>query len=161
VSRVAAVRFCLKVIAHSEASEIKLHSSALLVIVILLTGICASSEGKAQTSAAEAAAAQWLALVDAGNYAASWREAAQLFKTKVSQEQWSAMAESARAPLGKLSTRKLKSLTYETSLPGAPDGQYVIIQYESSFEHKKSAVETVTPMLDKDGQWRVSGYFIK
>jgi len=139
----------------------KLHSTVLLVIVILLTGICAPSEEKAQTAAAEAAAAQWLALVDAGNYAVSWNEAAQLFKTKVAKEQWSAMIESARAPLGKLGARKLKSLTYETSLPGAPDGQYVVIQYQSSFEHKKSAVETVTPMLDKDGQWRVSGYFIK
>lgn len=139
----------------------KLHSSALLVIVTLLTGICASSEGKARTSAAEAAAAQWLALVDAGNYAASWNQAAQLFKTKVSKEQWSQIAKSARGPLGKLNSRTLKSSTYTTTLPGAPDGEYVVIQYDSSFEHKKSAVETVTPMLDKDGHWRVSGYFIK
>ncbi len=48
-----------------------------------------------------------------------------------------------------------------TSLPGAPDGQYVVIQYESSFEHKKSAIETVTPSQGADGHWRVSGYFIK
>ncbi|MGA9534411.1 MAG: DUF4019 domain-containing protein [Desulfobacterales bacterium] len=27
--------------------------------------------------------------------------------------------------------------------------------------NKTSAVETITPMLDKDGQWRVSGYYIK
>jgi len=137
------------------------YSIALLVIAVLLTGMATAAEQKTQTATAEAAAAQWLALIDAANYAASWNEAAQLFKTKVSKEQWGAMIESARAPLGKLGTRKLKSLTYETSLPGAPDGQYVVIQYESSFEHKKSAVETVTPMLDKDGQWRVSGYFIK
>lgn len=51
--------------------------------------------------------------------------------------------------------------TYTKKLPGAPDGEYVVIQYESSFEHKQSAVETVTPMLDKDGKWRVSGYYIK
>jgi len=36
-----------------------------------------------------------------------------------------------------------------------------VVQYESSFEHKQSTVETVTPMLHKDGKWRVSGYFIK
>lgn len=48
-----------------------------------------------------------------------------------------------------------------TSLPGAPDGKYVVIQYDTSFENKKAAVETVTPMLDKDGKWRVSGYYIK
>lgn len=66
-----------------------------------------------------------------------------------------------RDPLGKLVSRKLKSADYKTSLPGAPDGQYVVIQYETSFEHKQSALETVTPMLDKDGKWRVSGYYIK
>jgi hypothetical protein len=55
----------------------------------------------------------------------------------------------------------LKSATYTKSLPGAPDGEYVVIQYDTGFEHKQSAVETVTPMLDKDGKWRVSGYFIR
>ena len=43
----------------------------------------------------------------------------------------------------------------------SPDGQYVVIQFTSSFENKKSAIETITPMLDPDGQWRVSGYYIK
>jgi hypothetical protein len=28
-------------------------------------------------------------------------------------------------------------------------------------KNKRSAVETITPMRDPDGQWRVSGYFIK
>lgn len=67
----------------------------------------------------------------------------------------------SRDPLGKVLTRKLKSATYAKTLPGAPDGEYVVIQYESSFEHKQSAIETVTPMLDKDRSWRVSGYYIK
>ncbi len=44
---------------------------------------------------------------------------------------------------------------------GAPDGEYVVIQFETSFEHKRSAIETVTPMMDRDGKWRVSGYYIK
>jgi hypothetical protein len=37
----------------------------------------------------------------------------------------------------------------------------VVLQYQTSFANKKDAVETVTPMRDKDGQWRVSGYYIK
>jgi hypothetical protein len=37
----------------------------------------------------------------------------------------------------------------------------VVITFETAFENKASAVETVTPMLEKDGKWRVSGYFIK
>ena len=50
---------------------------------------------------------------------------------------------------------------YQTSLPGAPDGQYVVIQFKTSFENKRSAVETVTPMFGKDQRWRVSGYYIR
>lgn len=66
-----------------------------------------------------------------------------------------------RKPLGKLISRKVKNKNYTTSLPGAPDGEYVVIQFETSFEKKKSAIETVTPMMDKDRNWRVSGYYIK
>jgi hypothetical protein len=55
----------------------------------------------------------------------------------------------------------LRSKHYTNTLPGAPDGEYVVIQYETSFENKKSAIETITPMLDEDGRWRVSGYYIK
>ncbi|MGA7319684.1 MAG: DUF4019 domain-containing protein, partial [Candidatus Sulfotelmatobacter sp.] len=76
-------------------------------------------------------------------------------------EQRQGLLRGSRDPLGKMLSRKLKSATYTTTLPGAPDGEYVVIQYESGFEHKQSAVETVTPMLDKDGKWKVSGYYIK
>jgi ribosomal protein S17E len=37
----------------------------------------------------------------------------------------------------------------------------VVIQFDASFENKKSAIETVTPMLDKDGKWRVAGYYVE
>lgn len=133
---------------------------ALLITAALLVSISAWSDEKAEKAATESAN-QWLALVDAGNYAASWDNAAQFFKNSVSKAQWAKMLEASRAPFGKVESRKLKSATYSTSLPGAPDGKYVVIQYATSFEHKKAAIETVTPMLDKDGQWRVSGYFMK
>ena len=48
-----------------------------------------------------------------------------------------------------------------TELPGVPDGEYVVFQFNTAFEHKRAAIETVTPMRDTDGQWRVSGYFIR
>ncbi|MDD5138124.1 MAG: DUF4019 domain-containing protein, partial [Candidatus Omnitrophica bacterium] len=47
-----------------------------------------------------------------------------------------------------------------TTLPGAPDGEYVIVQFDTTFENKKSSVESVTMSLEADGRWRVSGYFI-
>lgn len=133
-----------------------------LTVLTILLGVCSAAQAQQKREElAERSADAWLALVDAGKYAESWQEASQLFRTAVTKEQWQSQLRSSRDPLGKLLTRTLKSATYTKALPGAPDGEYVVIQYESSFEHKQSALETVTPMLDKDGTWRVSGYFIK
>ncbi len=111
--------------------------------------------------AAQAAAESWLRLVDAGDYSASWQQAARVFKGAVQQADWGKMAGGVRTPLGKLVSRKLKSREYTEKMPGAPDGRYVVIQYDTVFEHKAAAVETVIPMADPDGAWRVSGYFIR
>ena len=107
------------------------------------------------------AADAWLKLVDAGNYGESWDAAAEYLRGAVSKDQLVKSLDGARKPLAQLKERKVKSKEFRTTLPGAPDGKYVIIHYETSFENKQSAIETVTPMLDKDGTWRVSGYYIK
>ena len=110
---------------------------------------------------AVASAEAWLAMVDSGKYADSWKQASDYFKNAVKQPQWEQSLAALRKPLGKIVSRTLSSKTYMTSLPGAPDGEYVVIQFETSFQNKKSAVETITPMREKDGKWRVSGYYIK
>ena len=79
----------------------------------------------------------------------------------VGKEQFRQSVEPVRKPLGKVTSRKVKSKTYTRQVPGAPDGEYVVIQFETVFENKKAAIETVTPMLDKDGKWRVSGYYVR
>jgi hypothetical protein len=138
--------------------------TAIILFTAITCSMLSASIGIADQTGEERAAKaalQWLALVDAGKYSESWEEAAQLFKGAVTREQWGASITTVRKPLGKLVSRTLKSKVYATSLPGAPDGEYVVIQYTTSFENKKSAVETITPMLDKDGKWRVSGYYIK
>jgi hypothetical protein len=110
---------------------------------------------------AVSAAEAWLVLVDQEKYSESWDEAAQLFQGAITKTKWGEALRAVRAPLGKLVSRELKSKQYAESLPSAPDGKYVVLRYETSFEKKKSAIETVTPMEDPDGTWRVSGYFIK
>jgi hypothetical protein len=79
----------------------------------------------------------------------------------VTQGAWNQQVAAVRQPLGKVLERKLKSATPAKSLPGAPDGEYVVIQYQVRYENKASAVETITPMKDGERGWRVSGYFIK
>jgi hypothetical protein len=121
----------------------------------------AVAQGPDKEKAAITAAEQWLSLVDSGSYQQSWSKAAAYFRNAITEEKWVQSLRAVRTPLGRLISRKVKSAAYKTSLPGAPDGEYVVIQFETSFENKKSAIETVTPMLEKDGTWRVSGYYIK
>lgn len=131
------------------------------VVFAALLGFCASACAPNKTAPAQRVASDWLKLVDSGDYAQSWDDAASELKNHIAKEQWQQILERNRAPLGRLISRRLRSAEYLTKLPGAPDGEYVVIEYESSFEHKWSAVETVTPMMDKDGQYRVSVFFIK
>ncbi len=119
------------------------------------------SPTQAQEKAAQVAAETWLTLLDDGKYPESWQTAATFFQGMVSQDKWVAQVGMVRTAFGKASGRKLRVIQYRTSVPGAPDGEYVVLQYEATFENKKSAIETITPMLDKDGAWKVSGYYIK
>jgi len=131
-----------------------------VTFICSLIGAIAMAQDK-NIEAAKKGSESWLAVVDKGDYAASYEEAASIFKLAVTKEDWLQKVRAARNPLGKVISRKLKGTQYKTSLPGAPDGEYVVIQYDTSFENKRSAVETITPTLDKDAQWRVSGYFIR
>ena len=137
---------------------IVLSSAVIFISLIFISFLHANPTAE---KAALTSAGAWLALVDGGKYSESWDQAAEYFRNAVTKEQWVASLGAVRTPLGKLVSRKLKSKKYTKTLPGAPDGEYVVIGYETQFEKKKSATETVTPMLDKDGKWRVSGYYIK
>jgi hypothetical protein len=109
---------------------------------------------------AESVATTWLALTDAAKYGRSWDEASSLFQASITKANWETALKSVRTPLGTLKARKLKAATFTLTAPGAPDGEYVVIQFDTQFENKAAAVETVTPMRERDGSWRVSGYFI-
>ncbi|MGB6310051.1 MAG: DUF4019 domain-containing protein [Steroidobacteraceae bacterium] len=135
--------------------------TAFAMVVAALLGVPAMGQDAQSISQAQAAATTWLALVDAGKYSASWEQAAGPFKAAVPEPSWEAAATRARAPLGAFKSRQILSSTFTHTLPGAPDGDYVVIKYSSQFENKGSAVETVTPLREKDGTWRVSGYYVK
>jgi hypothetical protein len=110
---------------------------------------------------AQNSAQAWLATVDDGHYAQSWNQSSELFRQAITQDKWVSALEGARKPLGKLVSRTVMTVQTATHLPGAPDGQYAVMQFNTSFANKQSAVETVTFMLEKDGKWKAAGYYIK
>jgi hypothetical protein len=117
------------------------------------------SQESQSTMDAESAARHWLELTDAGNFDRSWDD--EIFQEHVTRPAWASAAANARSPLGGLLSRKVRSARYARTLPGAPDGEYVVIKFETNFENRPNATEIVTPARAKDGSWKVSGYFIK
>jgi hypothetical protein len=144
-----------------------MKNTMLSLLLVLLVSACSHKTESNVTdipqakAAAQKSAEQWLALIDAGNYAESWKTAAGFFQAAVPQDQWGHTIAAVREPLGDLVSRQLKSAQYSEFLPDAPAGNYVVLQFNTSFANKNAAVETITPKLDPDGQWKVSGYYIK
>jgi hypothetical protein len=136
----------------------KRYSHSLLILCLALTTVAFPQD---KTQAAEQAAADWLKLVDFDAYARSWRQASSTFKAAVTEGNFEQTLRATRAPLGAVLSRQLKSTEYRTQLPGVPDGEYILIRYTTTFEHKKATLETVVLALEKDGHWRAAGYSIK
>lgn len=103
---------------------------------------------------------RWIALLDEQRWADSWKTAGTLFKSQIPMAQWESTIKASLQPLGKISSRVRQSVTTATTLPGAPDGQYEIIQFQTAFAQKPSAVETVF-MAREGADWKVIGYFIR
>jgi hypothetical protein len=141
----------------------------ILVAVGLLVGLSVVSSQPLQAQsneqavdAAKQAAQEWLDLFDARKLEATWENASPYFKSQISAEQWVARIEqmrTQRSVLDSLRSRSLVAARYTTSLPKAPDGEYVVVQYEGQYADESWA-ETVTLKKGSEG-WRVAGYFMK
>jgi hypothetical protein len=138
-------------------------ASALAVMLVAIAAAFQSgaADDELDTVPAMAASESWLRTVDAGRYAQSWHDASKAFREAVAQDKWESMVKPVRGQTGNLIARKVRSARYTRELPNAPAGEYVVIQYDTRFERVPHALETVTPMKDPDGTWRVSGYFVK
>ncbi|HXJ78262.1 MAG TPA: DUF4019 domain-containing protein [Candidatus Methylomirabilis sp.] len=120
----------------------------------------ADADADAQRLAANAALG-WLQLIDSGRYAESWKEASAYFRRAITEAGWDAALRGVRAPLGAVQSRGTRTTKEATTLPGAPDGHYVVMEFATSFANKASAIETVTFTREPDGRWRAAGYYIR
>lgn len=114
-----------------------------------------------EISEGSAAADSWMQLIDSGKYRESWSAASELLRKSSDGKKWIEKVTGERKPLGKLISRYAATREYMTSLPGFPDGEYVVIKFRSSFEKKKNTVEIVTAVREPGGKWKGAGYKIK
>lgn len=142
--------------------------TVLFSILFLLGSVAIQADAASAPSpqdkekAALAASNEWLKLIDTGDFIKSWKETSCIFQTAVTQDKWTQIMKNGREPFGALVSRKFRGSKYLTELPGAPKGDYIVVQFETLLQNRKSiVVETVTSMLDTDKKWKVSGYYIK
>ena len=146
------------------------HLKILIVLCVLIctaTLSCGKGDEKpavnhdAEVSDGISSAEGWLRLIDNGKYPESRSSASAAFRNALTESRWKEIISSVRGTAGKLLSRNLASKEYVTGLSGAPEGEYVILKYRSSFENRKKAIEVVTVMRDPDGKWRGAGYTLK
>lgn len=108
-----------------------------------------------------ARAENFLKFVDADDWAGSWDAAGASFQDQATLEEWIGAIEPVREQVGELQSRKLLTVQRTSTLPGVPEGEYEILQYQSEFSGIDiGAVETLIMVQTSEG-WDVTGYFVR
>jgi hypothetical protein len=125
-------------------------------------GAAATQGSQPRDEMAVTAGRDWLALVDAGQFADSYDQAGELFRGALPRDQWAAALGASRKPHGSVVQRNLKSILVTKDLSAAQPGKYVVITFETTFQNPSEAMwEVLTSYLNASGQWKVVGYQVK
>ncbi|MES2475809.1 MAG: protein kinase [Verrucomicrobiota bacterium] len=105
-------------------------------------------------------AEDWLLTMDAGKLKDAYDAIAPAAAAQVLPAQWEAAIHAARKPLGAKISRTYKATQPLEKVPGLPDGECLVYQFVSEFEHKKEAVESVI-LIKVENAWKPAGYYIR
>jgi hypothetical protein len=96
----------------------------------------------------------WLSLVDRGRYPKAWDQSTFL----IPKEQWVRNQKTLQARRGIAISRKLES---EELSPGPRNPNRMLFRYQTQFEKGKPVTESVFAVPRPNGNWVVTGYFVK
>lgn len=137
-----------------------LLTAGLLCLALLSTPATAQDQEAQdpadQTEEAREAADAWLALFDANDIEATYDAAAEAFKTQVELQDWEAQAAQVKQAVGELDGRTYMETTYADELPQAPEGDYMIVQYETQYANLN--VTEYVILVQEGDTWRMVGF---
>lgn len=116
--------------------------------------LCADGE-----VAARNAGEKWLALLDQGKVREAWTQASEAHRPEITAEEWEAQIRKLREAAGQMQNRKFSSARPTRTMAGAPDGEYMVLEYSTAFAKKAKAVETLM-MSREGGNWKAASYHI-
>ena len=116
-------------------------------------------ETQSDEDAARQSVDAWLALLDAGNYAAAYDATGSFFRENVTAEQFQNSMAERLALLGALESRTLSSTQRLTTVPDAPPGDYFVFEFDGVYELRPNARERVTAVSESE-EWPVVGIYL-
>lgn len=131
-------------------------AASLGAIFFCLLAGCGESNPEAER-AAVAATVPILERLDAGDYDAVHAAASPLLKEQVPHDEWLAQVQALRGPLGAHESRAVGTTTYVNNPWGAPEGEYVIVSYDSRWQNG-SIHENLSMQRQPNGAWALAGY---
>ena len=109
-------------------------------------------------STAIESASTFLALLDRGDISAAFETTTAFHRSYWQRDRWVDSIGTLRSFYGPLINRAASKTVHKDSYPKHPDGEYIVIVFESSFSRKRQTTEIVAVTPDGDGRWRVSDY---
>ncbi|SES88602.1 Protein of unknown function [Nitrosomonas marina] len=131
----------------------------LWMLMLIVSTVTASEQNFLEEI--ESSARAWLGLNDEGRYVESWKNSSEHFRNKMTESAWIKNAGEIRKPLGAMEARYIATAGQAKKLSGLPEGEYVVLQFYTTFKERTLALETVTLAKEKDAIWRVADYAIK
>jgi len=110
--------------------------------------------------AATQVAAGWLAALDSRRYAEGYESLAPALKASMRLAAFEHSTYTVRVPLGALRQRVVKSAAPIQSPVEATKGDYIVVEYTSSFEGLAGTAESVL-LAKQDGKWHPFSYSVK
>jgi hypothetical protein len=110
--------------------------------------------------AARKAAEKWLDLIDQAKYKDAYKQGSQHVRAQATIEEWEPQIRAMREAAGDKRQRNFTSAKPTKTMAGAPDGEYMVLEFAAAFSKKAKAAETVM-MSREGGAWKGAGYFIR
>ena len=144
----------------SNAPDIAPRYGYYVVDATATSSPAAISQGQAAASMIEAlqVAKTYLDDIDNGHYVESWKKGDPIFQKTISNKEWAIALQKARTPLGTVTSRVLKDEKPAKDPAGLPAGNYMVVEYTTSFTNAPSSGELLTLHQGADGKWKVLTY---
>jgi hypothetical protein len=142
-----------------SAASPRRRALAAFCLAWLAAGAAIAQDPRA--TAAQAAARDWLVLIDRSDAQASWNAAGKKFRAALTLSGWIDALRKTRTPMGAAKNRTAVKTGFQRTFAGVPDGDYARVGYATNFANNPQGHESVTLEREIDGKWRVVGYFVR